>query len=113
MTNLQAITAEIEPYSISDDSNEKSLLDSALHFGVSISAEDEYTSDNRRVVALAAMMSLNRLRVLSSENIGGISQVYDTVKLEKRIKAIAQLADLSASLVLADSADNDITFISM
>ena len=112
MTCLQAITAEIEPYSLSDESIEKSFVDAADHFGLDASAESDYTGAYKQVCALAAMYALNRVRILAAENIGGISQTYDVKKIDARIAALAKSAGLSADLVNADTEDN-ITFIQM
>lgn len=111
MTNRQAIAADIEPYSLSDESIEKSFLDAAMRFGIIASADDEYTPGMKKLAALASMLCLNRLRVLENENIGGISQSFNVKKLEKRIEAIAYEAGLSPELVLASDDENSITFI--
>lgn len=113
MTNLEAIAAEIEPYSLSDESIEKSFVDAASHFDNAASSEDTYDGTMKQVCAYAAMLALNRVRVLANENIGGISQSYDVGKLEKRIRALAQSAGLSPDLVLADTDNDSISFIQM
>lgn len=113
MTILEAIIGEIEPYSLSDESVEKSFLDAAGRFGVFGDVEEEYDYSMKQVVALASMLCLNRLRVLSSENIGGISQTYNVAKLEKRIAAIATEAGLSLSLVLADESESSVTYMNV
>lgn len=116
MTILEAISGEIEPYSISDNSMEKAFLDSSAHFGASNAVGDDYKPSEpiqKKVVAYASMLCLNRVRVLASENIGGISSSYEVKKLEKRISAIAEDAGLSASLVLASDSDITIDYISI
>lgn len=112
MTIKEALIAEIEPYSLSEDAITKTLIDAQSRIDGG-SEEDDYTSDSRRMVALAAMMCLNRLRVLASENIGGISQSYNTSELVKRIKAIASGAGLSADLVLGETNDFNVTSVSV
>lgn len=107
MTNLEAIAAQIEPFSISDDAYEKAFIDACAHFSVSAYSDDDYDADMVQVVALASMCCLNSLRVLTSENIGGISQSYDTNRLETMIKGIAKRAGLSASLVLDSDSGED------
>lgn len=111
MTNLEAVAATIEPYSVSDDSMEKALIDAGARFG-SVDKDSTYTLTEKKCVALASMLCLSRLRVLVSENIGGISQSYSVSKIEAAIKAIANDADISSDLVLADE-DNTITCISI
>lgn len=113
MTNLEALAGEIEPYSISDESLEKSLIDSCGRFGVNIEIDDDYEYRHKVVVAFAAMLCLNRLRVLTSENLGGLSQNYDVKKLEDRIKAIANESGLSADLVLDDVNEDTVKYVSV
>lgn len=113
MTNREAIIGEIEPYSLSDESIEKSFIDAATKFSVFGDIDCEYTPEMMQIVAYTAMLCLNRLRVLSSENIGGISQSFSVSKLEKRIKAIASEAGLSADMVLAEGNDESVTYMSV
>lgn len=113
MTNREAIIGEIEPYSLSDESIEKSFIDAASKFSVFGDIDCEYTSEMMQVVAYTSMLCLNRLRVLASENIGGISQSFNVNKLEKRIKAIANEAGLSSEMVLAENEDSSVTYINI
>lgn len=109
----EAISGEIEPYGLSDESIEKSFIDANGRFGEdpSLSIGETYTYAHKKVVAFAAMLCLNRLRELTAENMGGISQNYDVKKLEKRIQAIANENDISPDLVLADSSDPSISYV--
>lgn len=111
MTIREAISGEIEPYGLSDESLEKAFIDANGRFGDTEDADIELTYDYswKKVVGYAAMLCLNRLRELTSENMGGISQSYDVRKLEKRIAAIANDAGLSPDLVLSDGSDATIT----
>lgn len=113
MTNREAIVGEIEPYSLSDESIEKAFIDAAGRFSSFGDVDEEYDYSMKQVVALASMLCLNRLRVLSSENVGGISQTFNVAKLEKRIAAIANEAGLSENLVLADESDTSVTYMSI
>lgn len=113
MTNREAILGEIEPYSLSDESVEKAFIDAAGRFNSFGDVDSEYDYSMKQVVALASMLCLNRLRVLSSENIGGISQTFNVSKLEKRIAAIANEAGLSADLVLADESGASVTYMNI
>ena len=46
MKNREAIAAEIEPYSLSENGLEKLWVDCAAHFGVSgVEVDDDYESD--------------------------------------------------------------------
>lgn len=113
MTNREAIVGEIEPYSLSDESIEKSFIDAAGRFNSFGDIDSEYEHKMKQVIALASMLCLNRLRVLTSENIGGISQSFNATKLEKRIAAIANEAGLSPDLVLADESESSVTYMSI
>lgn len=115
MTIREAISGEIEPYGLSDDSLEKAYIDASGRFsdGVSFDIDTPYTYALKKVVAFAAMLCLNRVRELTAENIGGLSQNFDVKKLEKRIKAIATEAGISPDIVLADTDEPRVTFISI
>ena len=97
MTNIEAVAATIEPYSVSDEAIQKALIDASAKF--ECPSDAEYSLSAKKGVALASMLCLSRLRVLAAENIGGISQ------LDKAIKAIAKDAGISADLVDADDED--------
>lgn len=112
MTNLEAIAATIEPYSVSDESLEKALIDASARYG-ELNPTSTYTLSGKKCVALASMLCLSRLRVLTAENIGGISQNYSIQKIEKAIKAIANDAGISPDLVLADDCDASVTCFSI
>lgn len=103
MTNIEAVAATIEPYSVSDEAIQKALIDASAKF--ECPSEAEYSLSAKKGVALASMLCLSRLRVLAAENIGGISQSYNVTKLDKAIKAIAKDAGISADLVDADDED--------
>lgn len=113
MTIREAIIGEIEPYSLSDESIEKSFIDATSKFPVFGDIDCEYTSEMMQITAYSAMLCLNRLRVLSSENIGGISQSFNVEKLEKRIRAIANEAGISAEMVMKEDNENSITYMSV
>lgn len=115
MTIRDAISGEIEPYGLSDESMEKAFIDANGRFGdgTPLSVESTYDYAKKKVVAFAAMLCLNRVRELTAENIGGISQNFDVKKLENRIKAIATEAGISPDIVLADTDEPRVTFISI
>lgn len=112
MTYLEAIAATIEPYSVSDESLEKALIDASDRFGT-FAPDETYSLDGKKAVALASMLCLAHLRVLQTENIGGISNTYAVAKIEKSIRAIASDAGISADLVLAEDGEDVVTCVSL
>lgn len=82
MTNLQALKAEIEPYSASDEASVKRLIDAGL------SADAEYSADNKLTLAKCAIAMLVSFLPLTNESLGPTSQSYDRKGLEERIGAI-------------------------
>lgn len=112
MTNREAVAATIEPYGVSDDALDKALIDAGERFG-DADPENEYHREAKKTVALASMLVLARMRVLQSENIGGISQNYAVSKLESAINAIAADAGISPDLVLGEDSENQIKCISI
>ena len=115
MTIREAISGEIEPYGLSDESLEKAFIDAAGRFGggMALDIDSNYSYALKKVVAFAAMLCLNRLRELTAENVGGISQNYDVKKLVNRMKAIAAEAGISPDILLADTDEPRVTFISI
>lgn len=106
MTNREAIATEIEPYSLSDEAYESAFIKAQAHFGIDNGVDDEYSSAMIQPVAYAGMICLAKLLTLTAENIGGVSQSYSTQKVTSAIKALAQSAGLSASLVLSEDDDD-------
>ncbi|MBQ9546759.1 MAG: hypothetical protein IJU90_05685 [Bacteroidales bacterium] len=92
MTNLEALKAEIEPYSATDNMYTKRLIDAGL------SEDDEYESVNRKVLAKCAIDILLSFLSLSSESLGPTSQTYDKTGLEDRISAICLENGFDSSL---------------
>ena len=111
MTNREAIAAEIEPYSLSEDGLEKLFIDCAAHFNVEASVDDDYTIDMIRPVAYAAMRCLARMRVLTNEKVDVISNSYDVNKINQAIASIAASAGLSPSLVDAEDDNYNLTAV--
>ena len=106
MTNREAIASEIEPYSLSDEAYETAFIKSIAHFDVTAGIDDEYNADMIQTIAYAGMICLAKLLTLESENVGGVSQSYNSSKLITAIKALAASAGLSASLVLEDESED-------
>lgn len=92
ISKYDALIGELEPYTSSPASLNKSLLDAGVQ-----DPEEEYTAEDKRTVAKAAIYVLKRLIVLSSDSLGKSSQGYNVDKLEKRIKLLAQENDLEVS----------------
>ena len=108
MTILEAIASEIQPFSTSDETLEKMFIDAADKFSVSASIDDDYSVAMKQPVAYSAMRILYKMRVLSSENIGGISQRYKDKNslIDDMIKSIAKDAGLDADLVIDSDSDD-------
>ena len=92
ISKYDALIGELEPYTSSPASLTKSLLDAGVQ-----DPEEEYTAEDKRTVAKAAISVLKRLIVLSSDSLGKSSQGYNVDKLEKRIKLLAKENDLEVS----------------
>lgn len=108
MTISEAIASEILPFSASDEALEKMFVDAADRFSINASVEDGYTVAVKQPVAYAAMRILYKMRVLSSENVGGISQSYKEKQslIDDMINSIAKDAGLDADLVLNSDSDD-------
>ena len=108
MTISEAIASEIQPFSTSDEAIEKMFIDAADKYSTSASVDDTYSVSVKQPVAYAAMRILYKMRVLSSENVGGISQGYKDKNslIDDMIKSIAKDADLDADLVLNEDSDD-------
>lgn len=76
MTISEAIASEIQPFSTSDEALEKMFIDASNKYDITASVSDDYTVAMKKPVAYSAMRLLMKMRPLSSENIGGISQGY-------------------------------------
>lgn len=108
MTNSEAIASEIQPFSTADETIEKMFIDAADKFNMPISVDDEYSVENKTTVAYAAMRILYKMKVLASENVGGISQSYKekNTLIDDMIRSIAKDSGLDADMVIDTSSDN-------
>lgn len=88
MTNLEALMAEVEPYTVSPSTYSKKLVD------CSISESATYTAEQKRPIARCAISILQMLLSLSSDSTGRSSQSYNREGLEERIKALCKENDL-------------------
>lgn len=104
MTNLEAVYCEVKPYCSADNQLEleKALLDAASRQQVELAADSPYSPENRRAVALAAVLVLVKYISLASETESQWSQSYND-KLEKRIKQLCRDNDLDVQEFLPDS----------
>ena len=103
MNNLQAIGCEVSPYCSGDNELEfeKALLSAGKRAGVALAATEEYTPDNDRIIALAAVMVLVKNISLSSEKEGEWSQGYND-KLKDRIAYLCRTADVPVEEFMPD-----------
>lgn len=86
LTKLQALAAEIEPYTPSRIAMLKALSDAGVG-----DVETAYApKDDKRTIARAAVKVLTQLIVLSSDSLGKSSQGYNVDMLRRRIKAICK-----------------------
>lgn len=91
MTNLEAVYCEVKPYCSADNQLEleKALLDAGSRQEVELAADSTYSPQNKRCVALAAVLVLVKYISLASETESQWSQSYND-KLEKRIKQLCR-----------------------
>ncbi len=93
LTKLDALIAELEPYTVSGSSLRKALADA----GVQTETENYDPATDRRTIAVAAIHCLRKLTVLSSDSLGKSSQSYNVEQLKNRIKALCRENGLDAS----------------
>lgn len=84
MTNFEAISARLYPYSVDSDLIEVSCIDAGLE------SDAPYTSGQKTEVAMVVISILRNMVALSSESNGGYGLSYDTDKLKERIRLIAK-----------------------
>lgn len=83
------------------------FIDASNKYDITASVSDDYTVAMKKPVAYSAMRLLMKMRPLSSENIGGISQGYKDKNslIDDMIKSIAKDTGLDASLVIDNNSD--------
>ncbi|MBR3830981.1 MAG: hypothetical protein IKJ52_06990 [Muribaculaceae bacterium] len=84
MTNLEALVAEVEPYTVSELAYTKKLTDAGLDNSAI------YVTENRLEIAKCAISILVSLLPLSSDSTGKSSQSYNRDGLEKHIKTLCK-----------------------
>lgn len=93
LTKLDALIAEVEPYTPSGSVLRKALADN----GVSDETATYVPASDKRTIALAAVAVLQKLTVLSSDSLGKSSQGYNSENLKARIATICRDNDLDVS----------------
>ena len=88
MTNLEALLGEVEPYTVSQYTSAKKLMDAGLE------VSGTYTSEAKQTIAQCAVSVLVAMLPLSSDRTGKSSQSYSREGLEDRIKALCDENDL-------------------
>lgn len=104
MTNLQAIGCEVSPYCSGDNELEleKASVTPACLQADSMAAKEEYTPDNDRIIARAAVLVLVKYLSLSSEKEGEWSQGYND-KLKDRIMFLCRVAEVPVEEVMPNT----------
>lgn len=99
MTNLEALMADCNPYTVLTGVAEKALSDSGLN------PEDDYS--DKKNVAKAAVEVLTQFLSLTSEREGAFGQGYDKAGLIMRIKSLCETADIDASRYVTQTKISD------
>ncbi len=90
MTNLEAVKADIAPYTADKAVIEKALIDNSIY------ADDDYK--DRRAIANVSIQVLTSFLALKSESEGSFSQSYSIEGLQSRINQIAQQAGIELNV---------------
>ncbi len=91
MTILEALYAEVDPFSPS-----RNLAIRALE-KVELTYTDTADSDDDTLIATAAVDVLSRMLVVTSESEGGFSQSYDKAAIRSRIQQLCSQYGIDAS----------------
>lgn len=112
MRILDAILGTVAPYEYSDATLAVALATACKRLQVEqLSLEDDYELAAMQPVALASMYVLVQGLTLSSESVAGASSSYVPDNIKKRVRAIADANDLSASLALSDEDEPTVTYV--
>lgn len=104
ITILEALMAELEPYTAAQVVCKKALIDAGLD---DFTNDTPYTNDCKRYVTIAAIKVLKKFLPLSSDSVGKSSQSYNIEGLKKRIKDLCAEAGLDADEILEISSITD------
>lgn len=77
LTNKQALSGELEPYSVSQPTMIKALLDAGFS---SEDVDGDYKPEDKSKIAIAAIYVLKKAIVLTSDSLGKSSQGYSVDK---------------------------------
>lgn len=94
MTNLEALLAEVDPFSPAQNTAIRALSKVGLTY------TDEVTDDDEADIAAAAADVLSKMLVITSESEGGLSMGYNTAAVKLRIRQICDQYGLDASIYL-------------
>ena len=83
-TKYDALVGELEPYTPSALTIQKAMADS----GITDSDKEYNATDDKTMIAKAAILCLKKMIVLSSDSLGKASQSYNVDKLQNRIEAL-------------------------
>lgn len=103
ITILEALMAEIEPYTAAVVVCKKALMDAGCEDGI----DAPYSTDCKKTVAKAAINILKKMLVLSSDSQGKSSQSFNYEGLKKRIKDLCAENGFEADDVLELSSITD------
>lgn len=93
LTKYEALIGELEPYTPSQATIRKALVDVNMS-----EADSEYSpATDKATIAKAAISVLKRLIVLSSDSVGKSSQGYSVEMLRQRIKDLCNQHGLDVS----------------
>lgn len=93
LTKYNALVGELEPYTPSAITIQKSLIDA----GITDYQEAYDTEKDKVMIATAAILCLKKMIVLSSDNLGKASQSYNVEMLQKRIESLCNENGLDSS----------------
>lgn len=91
ITLLEALMAEIEPYTAASVVCTKALNDAGCD-----DVNAPYTTECKTAVTIAAVYVLKKFVVLSGESVGKSSQSYNVEQLKRRIRELCNDANLDA-----------------
>ena len=97
ITILEALMAEIEPYTAAQVVCKKALIDAGLS---DFANDTPYTPDCKKAVTVAAIKVLKKFLPLSSDSVGKSSQSYNLEGLKRRIRELCADAGLDADEIL-------------
>lgn len=102
LTIYNALVGEIEPYSASALTIRKALIDVGI-----TDADNLYSSGDAKKIAIASILVLKKLVVLSSESMGKASDSYNVDMLKERISGICKENGLDESEYVESSSITD------